>query len=457
MEPPKHKQPALGWCVIALLIGIAARAACIFVLKTWQGGAGAYEHAVIARSLARGDGFRYDFFSDRLLPSSHQAPAVPFALSLLFRAFGPDSTAALAGFQVFNVLLAVLAMLSLGWTARLLWGRTAAVWAMLGCAVYPPLLYMVTRIQAVNWSVAFLAALVCCFVAARRTGAWKWAAACGLAGGLGAVGEPILVVPFGFCWLHLAFACRSSGPPHVSAGKGMVLPGMVLAVAAVVVAPWLIRNALVHRRLIFVKSTFWYVFWEGNHPGASGTDKKPVSPELRRALAWRWGFGAETERMLTEARSQAISIDSDLSPADVADLRALPAEAEKAAWFRSRALACLARQPGLYLKRCAARFVQFLWFDPTNPRSFVLSYRLPYLVLVGMAAWGAAGAAVRRNRPNGIALPVAAIAALVVVHTLVITSARFRLPVEAVLLLFAAAGPAALQYRLTRSAGCAER
>ena len=161
--------------------------------------------------------------------------------------------------------------------------------------------------------------------------------------------------------------------------------------------------------------------------------------------------------MLTEARSQAISVDSDLSPADVADLRALPAEAEKAAWFRSRALACLARQPGLYLKRCAARFVQFLWFDPTNPRSFVLSYRLPYLVLVGMAAWGAAGAAVRRNRPNGIALPVAAIAALVVVHTLVITSARFRLPVEAVLLLFAAAGPAALQYRLTRSAGCAER
>lgn len=445
------------WCAIVLLVGLVGRAGCICVLKTWKSGAGAYEHAVIARSLARGEGFRYDFFSDRLQPSSHQAPAVPFVLSLLFRTFAPDSTAALAGFQVFNVLLAVLAMLSLGRAAGLLWGRTAAGWAMLGCAVYPPLVYMATRVQAVNWSVAFLAALVCCFVAARQSGAWKWAAAGGLAGGLGMLGEPILVAPFGLCWLHLAFARRSSTADRPSARKGMALAGTAVAAAGAVVAPWLIRNALVHRRLIFVKSTFWYVFWEGNHPGASGTDKKPVSPELGRALAWRWGFGAKTERMLTQARRQAVSVDADLSPADVAQLRALPAEADKAAWFRSRALAELTRRPGLYLKMCAARFVQFVWFDPTNPRSFVLPYRLPYLVLAGMAAWGAAGTIVRRTRPNGIAVPVAAIAALAVVHTLVIASARFRLPVEALLLLFAAAGPAALHDRLSRSAGCAER
>src|SRR5262249_6710353 len=47
----------------------------------------------------------------------------------------------------------------------------------------------------------------------------------------------------------------------------------MLFTAAVVLAPWTIRNALVHREFVFVKSTFGYAFWQGNCALSEGTDK----------------------------------------------------------------------------------------------------------------------------------------------------------------------------------------
>ena len=72
----------------------------------------------------------------------------------------------------------------------------------------------------------------------------------------------------------------------------------------------------------------------------------------------------------------------------------------------------------------------------SNPRSYLPGYRYPYLILAGL---GWAGLIVSR-RSGGDWTPVyLAMGALTLVHVLIITSARFRIPMELLLIPAAAA------------------
>ena len=415
-----------------LLATLLTRVAVILWLQTWTGDAGAYEHDLIARSLATGEGFRFPFFSDVPEPSGHQAPAIPMLLGLGYALFGVGSAGGRLYVEIVNAGLATVAAGALGFLALRWWGTRAMGIAMAGFLVYPAFAYMPTRIQAVNWAMPFLLLAVLGFVALRDTAgdgpaarrlAWVTGAACGL----GVLGEPILAAPCALGWLLCVW--RTPAARRAAA--------TVVAAAALTVAPWVARNAVVLGEPAFVKSSFWYVAWQGNHRGATGTDKLAVSPDLQDALAWRLGGGSATEALLDSARRQAVSVDIALSAADSATLRALPTERARMEWFGMRLRSDLSEHPGGYLAVAARRLGMLLWFDPTNPRSFVMAYRLPYLVLAALAVVGLIVIA-RRGAPPGFGQWVAALAGLFVVHTLIITSARFRLPIEALLILPAA-------------------
>jgi 4-amino-4-deoxy-L-arabinose transferase-like glycosyltransferase len=408
-----------------LALTVATRLALVFYLRTWLGDAGAYEHDQIARSLVAGEGFRFSFFSNSPLPSSHQAPGVSFLLAAGYALFGSDSPAGRMAVECVNVVMAIAAAGSLGWIALRWWGVRAMTLAMLGYALFPAFVYMPTRIQAVNWSVTFLLVFLACFIAlSDRPRSWRLAIATGAAGALGALGEPILVAPFGWCWLWLGWERRS-----------IRLSAIVLVVFAIVLAPWLTRNAMVHNRITFVKSTFWYVFWQGNHAGASGTDKLQVSADIQRQLGWSTGMGRESEALLTAAREQAVSVNVTLSESDLRELHALASEVEKVRWFEQRVRLWLPEHWAHYARISARRLGMLLWFDDTNPRSLMLPYRLPYLVLFGLAIAGLVLIARDRPHRSGFAFWVVALGSLFFVHTLIITSARFRLPIEALYLL----------------------
>jgi hypothetical protein len=182
-----------------------------------------------------------------------------------------------------------------------------------------------------------------------------------------------------------------------------------------------------------VKGSFSYVAWQGNHVGASGTDKREVQGPTARALAWRVG-GADLEAHLDSARMQAVSVDVILSAEDSAAIRALPSEQARMGWFRDQLRAELAAAPAQYVRVVLKRAKMLVWFDPTNPRSFVAAYRVPWLLLAALAMAGWLWWR-REERTAGYAMWVAALAGLVTVHLLVIMSARFRLPIEALLLL----------------------
>jgi hypothetical protein len=425
---------------------VLLRLVLILYLRTWLGDAGAYEHEIIARSLVAGEGFRFFFFSNEAVPSSHQAPAIPYLLAGAYRVFGVGSPWGRLAVECLAAGMGGLAAAALGLLAHRWWGRWTMTLAMVAFMLYPAFIYMPTRIQAVNWSITFLLLFVLGFVRLHeRPRSLGWAGVTGLAGGMGILGEPILLAPFGACWLWLAwragFPGAEGGRPastRPSAFRRLGVPAVVFGVAAAVMTPWLVRNIAVHGRFTLVKSSFGYVFWQGNHHGASGTDKLRVSEEVRGRLAWRLGSGLETEALLDRAREEAVSVDTHLTQAEVDQLSSYSTEAEKMDWFSHRIREEVVSDPAHYIRMCVRRLGMLLWFDDTNPRSFVLAYRLPYLVLALLALAGLALVFRSRPPPAGFVFWIIPLASLFLVHTLIITSARFRLSMEVLYILPAA-------------------
>ena len=433
------------WLLAVVVLGVGLRTGVVLTLKTYQGDSGAYEHHEIATALAQGEGFVYRFFSPQAQLSSHQAPAVPYALSVWYRLLGAGSPQALLAHELFQVFLAAAALLALYAIGEMLWDRRVGLVAAALLAVYPPLVYAVTRVQAVNWTMPFLLLLVVGLVATRRSWSVTAAVGAGLAGGLGVLGEPTLGAALGLGWFGLLVAAiRADAQVRRRALRAALVAALV---SASVVGPWIVRNTIVHGQPAFVKSTFWYVFWQGNNLRASGTDKREVAPELQEQLAWGIGMrGLEAE--LAAARRQAVSVDETLTSTDLRELAELPNEIARMTWFKHRILGELATDPMHYPQMCLRRLWQLLWFDPTNPRAFALAYRLSWLLLALAALGGLACVLAdpgRRTahgafsaRPRWWAPVVLSPLGLFIVHVLVITSARFRLPIEAVLLLPAA-------------------
>ncbi len=418
-----NRVPArLVWGLAALIF--LSRVAVILYLRTFAGDAGLYEHDEIARSLVAGEGFQFRFFSDVAEPSTHQAPAMAMLLALGYAIFGVGSAISVAFVEIVLAALTTAGAVALGTIAFHWWGRRGLIVAMLGFFAYPAFAYMPTRVQSVNWSLSFILLMLAGFVSmAERRGNKRVALATGAVAALGALGEPILAAPFGLCVLVLLWQRRDA----------LRLPAFVALSYIVVVTPWMVRNAITVGYYGFVKGSFSYVAWQGNHIGASGTDKREVQGPTARALAWRVG-GADLEAQLDSARAQAVTVDVILSAEDSATLRELPTEQARMAWFRDQLRKELTAAPSQYVKVVLKRARMLAWFDPTNPRSFVAAYRVPWLLLAALAMLGWLWWP-REERPAGYAMWVASVGGLVTVHLLVIMSARFRLPIEALLLL----------------------
>jgi hypothetical protein len=212
---------------------------------------------------------------------------------------------------------------------------------------------------------------------------------------------------------------------------------LVALASAVGVAPWIARNAMVHGELVLVKSTFGYAFWQGNCAGSEGTDKV-VRASVDRALGARKAGLRGLNESLWAARHEAGYLDDIVLTAS--DRRALAAvsEPERSRRLFRQALADLRADPGRYPRLCLRRMRYFVFFDETNPKTRNLVYRASHLALsalAGLGWWLAPGDLRRRLGPT-----VATAALIALFHALTIVSARFHVPIEPLMAVWAASG-----------------
>jgi hypothetical protein len=446
--------------VVLALLALSLRLGVVVALWSDHAAPVSYEHGHIAENLLNGQGFSIEFLGAPSAPTSQQAPFYPFFLAGIYACFGVETSTSILAVQLIQCLAGTALVLAIVWLAWSLIPESPAIgWlAGVGAAVYPTHLYMVTHLQVALWAAMGLTLFLAVVAAPRFRCTWRGAILAGLLAGLLLLIEPILalVLPIG----ALAFLLndwRYARPHHDSpprsalegtfarrVGLPLARVATMATVAAIVIAPWVARNWHVHGRFVFIKSTFGYAFWQGNNPSSWGTDKIPkASAEVLRRT--HDGTLAGMDRAMWEARHETVYIDDVLlRPNGYRELAGL-SETQRCGVLGRKAVQFIRENPGRYGQLCLNRLRYFLLFDETNPKAANRLYRLATVVwlvlafiglLVSLRHW-------RRLWPTYAVFTV-----VTLFHVLVITSVRFRIPIEPLSFVWAASALAPLAVHL---------
>jgi 4-amino-4-deoxy-L-arabinose transferase-like glycosyltransferase len=242
------------------------------------------EYLTLARSIASGKGFVYDE-SDRIgtAPRFGRAPGYPLFLAAL-DAGRPDPQHAPAIVKIAQSLVGAIGVWLIGVIAMTCAGPRAGVVAAGIAAVYPPLVAMPAYVFSETlYSAMALAAALVLQRAVHRSNAnvdvWvgrSLAIAAGALAGAAALVRPAMLffLPLAAIWLLRR--------------RRQSLAIALAAAAALVCAPWTLRNWRQYDRLILIASEGGVTFWTGNHPLARGEGDLAANPDLKRAeLAFR--------------------------------------------------------------------------------------------------------------------------------------------------------------------------
>jgi 4-amino-4-deoxy-L-arabinose transferase-like glycosyltransferase len=249
------------------------------------------------------------------------------------------------------------------------------------------------------------------------------AAALGLAIGLGALSRATIVVflPVAGLWLLVRTPVRAWLQP-VRVG---VIAGLC---AAAVIAPWTIRNSLIHHRFVFMLTTDGEDFWRGNNPWASGHSY---------ADSGRTVMAAIPPQVLDEIRSQ-------------------PGELAQADWYWAHARQFVRDHPAAFVRITLRKFWQFWWFAPSSgvlyPRLWMLAYMAYYVACVLLALAGLWGLPPGREARQRAGVIGAFLLSLSLLQSMYYVEGRHRWGVEPMLLVLSGGGAAAILERRRASA-----
>jgi hypothetical protein len=268
---------------------------------------------------------------------------------------------------------------------------------------------------------------------------WLVWAELGLAIGVAALLRQLvlLLVPFLFLWLWWRIARRQPGDSGGGFAKrwfgwrtfsGFVL---TLTIVVLIVLPWTVRNYRVFHTMVLLNTNSGYVFFWANHP-IYGTQFTGILP------ADGPGYG-------------------DLLPAELLTLN--EAELDKA--LLSRGVGFVLDDLGRYALLSLSRTREYFKFWPSSDSGLIsnVSRVASFGLFLPLMIYGVILAGVRSVRAKDetwrarVWLLLGFMALYTLMHLLTWTLIRYRLPVDACLLLFAAYGFADLLQRLGAGVG----
>lgn len=224
-----------------------------------------------AASLAAGRGY-LDNMGE---PTAFWPPGWPIALSLAFSQFGASQVT----LGLFNLVFSMLIGLSTLALGRRLFGSEGAARAgLLLLAIYPNAIgYVPLGLTEVFYTALLMAG---CWVIVVRTSRWHLVTA-GLIFGFATLvkAQTLVVVPllFAIDWLRI-------GKPWQRLPRLIVDGVILIAISAVVVLPWSLRNHTQLGHWVAVSTNGGYTLLTGNHDTATG-DYSPDAPVVKDLMA----------------------------------------------------------------------------------------------------------------------------------------------------------------------------
>lgn len=296
---------------LAVAVGLLLRLA--FGLAYWTGKPLTHderEYLTLAVNVAQGRGFASELPGEAASPISRvqrfgRAPGYPIFLAPLtwldadLRA-GRLPADVPAAVKVVQAVLGAAGILLLAGLVRHVAGDRAATAAAWIAALFPPLVWLPA--YALSEQLYSVIALATAASLGRVTdgrrgmntasGATRAIALAGLAAGAGALTRPVMLF-----FLPLAAALLLWRAP--ARRVGLRRAALFVGVAVAAIAPWTVRNAVVHQRLVLIASEGGVTFWTGNHREAIGEGDLAANPHLKlRNLEFRARYPGRSEEAL---------------------------------------------------------------------------------------------------------------------------------------------------------------
>ncbi len=376
----------------------------------------------LARSILAGRGYQFDTgwypFTPANTPTSHWSFLYPLYLAGVYGSFGYHPLAARLIQAVVAGALTCWLVYRLGYRVG---GRRVGLVAAAVAALYGYFIYYNAALMTESFHIVLvLAALdlatqlqdrgdeVASGGRSARSDLWRWAAL-GLTLGLAALQRQTTMVFLPLVYLWLAWCYRRSPRPLVVGG--LVSAGIIL----LLILPWTVRSTRVFNQFLLLNSNAGLTLYWSNHPTHGFGDTWPTNdagplPPFPAAAA---GLNeAQMDRLLTQEGLRLILAD-----------------------------------PGRFLRRVVGRIPAFFMFYPLRESGLVsnltrvLSFgiTLPFMIyglLLARRAW-------RRHM-----LTFLFVAAYTAIHLISWPGPRYRLPIDAALIPFAALALAHLWSRI---------
>jgi 4-amino-4-deoxy-L-arabinose transferase-like glycosyltransferase len=376
------------------------------------------EYDLIAQALASGQGYPPTSYAAPGSPSALRAPAYPLLLTMVYEVFGHSYNAA----RIASAFLGVVTVMLVGLLGQLVWGRRVGLIASGLAAVFPPLIMLNASLLSEALFLPLVLGALSATLAYGMRGERLWLAAaagafCGTAALTRQIGLPLVVLVAG----ALCFPQSTER----SWRKRLVPALTALAACALVVSPWALRNTLAFKEFVPISTQ--------DGPTIAGTYNSEAAIPNRVFAVWRVSLWLPEYRPLVNGTLNEAQIN-----------RAT----------RSRALAFAGSHPEYVGAVVGLNTLRLFGVGPAHkpvhrtaytemgvPRALWWPVKLSTWLLAGLAAFGIFAArrlATRRGvRPTLLwAVPLVLFISVVWISG----SPRFRAPIDAFMVIWAAAG-----------------
>jgi 4-amino-4-deoxy-L-arabinose transferase-like glycosyltransferase len=346
-----------------------------------------------------------------------QAPLYPWVLGSLYRMFGADQTVA----KLFQILLSVASCwLVFSIAARVFDRRVGAV-ALAASAVYGMFLFFANELLAVTLVVFLdllgLELLLRAFVVPRRV--WWWCA--GVIFGLSAIARPTILPFLLAATVWVVVVRRKSGGIRAA----VLEAALFVFGIALPIAPVAAHNLMVDGDLVLVAANGGVNFYIGNNPASDG-----ITAGIPGTREDRLGGYQDQVRIARE---------------NLQNPHATPAEVS-GYWYR-RGIGHIVDSPGWALRHTAYKaLILFNAREISNNRAIEFVTRHAWIFSWASIGFGVvfpfAVAGLIAGRGRTVEVSLLLLFAAVSIATIVpfFISARFRMPLLPIVIIFAAAG-----------------
>ena len=385
--------------LIIALISLAALIPRIAVSLNVNGAAwpDSWAYVSIANSLVSGHGYSFESAVNK--NAEYRAPLYPLFLSMVFKFTGNN----IFFVQLFQSLFGVITcLLVYGVGRRLFNDKTGLLAAILAC-VYPFLVYISSILVTEQLFVLFLLLSIYFLIRGRDDLRYVFILAAGISLGLGALTRPSVLAFVPFCGMYLFFR------PVNNRGRCLAAAALLFLSTLLTISPWTIRNYIKHGEFILISTAGGESFWLGNNDMAKGND----------SAAQLAGLPEEILSQLSESSS--------------------PKTAEEVYWRAG--IDWVEKHPKRFLELYMEKLINFWRITPDHITNIYRQKWIRYgcaAILVPLYLFSIIGMLGNRYRYRDHMILYFALLSFPLGLSLFITSFRFRIPLDPVLLLFAA-------------------